>query len=146
MEYISIGSTLITLNKIYNYIDLFSNKEPDINDIIKELEIRSIITETQIFLQDININKDECETIKTSYISLALSLTDLEKELNNIEYRINWNCQKYFFQRSYRFHNSKGRLQMILSKIENKRKILYYNLSLRPIFNKSKSVGLKECI
>lgn len=120
-------------NKISKLLSMYSSsqEEIEVNKAISELDITSKIEGLKIFLNDIKINESSPKSLIHCLEQILLSMNEIENELSDIEYRIKYNSNKWFYVPPYKFSNCLYRMRNHMTKLSNRERMLYSTISIR---------------
>lgn len=106
------------INGLYSLRERVTNSSDtgvtDIRRLIESHDLKNKITIMAMFIKEIELDKMKNQSIKMSIDSIHDAIKEIERELQNIQYRIDYNDNIYFGMggfRLYRFNNSYKRLE-----------------------------------
>lgn len=110
----------------------------DIKRLITSSDLKSKISIMDLFIKEIDINEIIPYSIKKSIESIKIAIKDIEKELKQIQYRIEYNDNLYFTAagtRAYKFNNSYKRLEAKIVTMSNRYETMKSLYSMRKLLN-----------
>jgi hypothetical protein len=110
----------------------------DIKRLITSSDLKSKISIMDLFIKEIDINDTIPYSIKESIESIKIAIKDIEKELKQIQYRIEYNDNLYFTAvgtRAYKFNNSYKRLESKIVTMSTRYETLKSLYSMRQLLN-----------
>lgn len=110
----------------------------NIQRLIAASDLRNKIKIMSLFIREIEINDETPHSIKQAISSIKDAISDIDKELKQIQYRIDYNDNMYFTAaglRSYKFDNSYKRLEAKIMTLNNRYDTLKSLFSMRHLLN-----------
>jgi hypothetical protein len=112
------------MSPMINLKDMILND--DIKQIIRETDLEIRIKTIQFIICEIKTNKDTPHTLYYCIQEIKNAIKDIRKELEQIQYRINYNNSLLVGAtfRKYKFHNNKLRLVSLIKTLDNRYNML----------------------
>jgi hypothetical protein len=113
----------------------------DIKRLIESSDLKNRIKIMDMFVREIEINDKTPKSIAMSIESINAAIKDIERELKQIQYRIDYNDSLYFAAggtRLYKFGNSYKRLSAKIGTLEKRYDTLKSLFSMRNLLNPNK--------
>jgi hypothetical protein len=158
MEYLISGLTITAAmgtvsaatslaNGVYTLSDrIIKSTDSGVSDIKRLIEAEDLKNRIEImdmFIKEIDVDDNTPRTITKAVESINAAIKDIEKELKNIQYRIDYNDGLYFSAggtRYYKFNNSYKRLDAKIKTLNKRYETLRSMFSMRSLLNRNNLV------
>lgn len=132
-------------NSVYTISDrIISSTDSGVSNIkrlIESSDLRNRIKIIDLFIKELDMGSNCPSSILESIESIKMAIKDIEKELKQIQYRIDYNDNLYFGvggMRMYKFGNSYKRLESKIKTFNNRYETFKSLYSMRSLLNKDK--------
>ena len=150
---IDLGFKIVTglstsAKSIYGIINCINNDETqiDLAELLESTDVKETVENLELFVKEISISQDTPETIIKSLKGLNNALSSIENEFKLIHDKIKWNKSLKIFisVRSYKFHDNIHRINNLLKILEQRKKLLFDMLILRPFLKKNNINNIEQ--
>lgn len=115
----------------------------DIKRLIESEDLKNRINIMDIFVKEIEIEEKTPQTIVLATQSINDAIKDIERELKQIQYRIDYNDNLYFSvggTRCFKFNNSYKRLDAKIKTLNNRYETLCTLFGMRTLMNRKRII------
>lgn len=131
-----ISGITTTINGVYTIKDVIKSNtttgSKEVEQIMKDIDIEVKLKIIQLFLSELKITDSTPNTIVYCMNEIKNIITDIEKELNIINERLQYNRCLWIGSsiRAYKFHNCKTRLENYFKNLDQRYQLLISILSI----------------
>jgi len=119
-----------------------SNGEEEIKKLIRETDLDIKIKTILCILSEIKIDTNSPYTLHFVIQEIKNAIKDIEQELEQIQYRINYNNSLFIGSafRKYKFYNNYDRLESLIKTLDTRYKMLFEILKIENTMTQNKDI------